>query len=204
MSQDDNTQAQQPQQPQQRQQPQQQRQQPRQQPRQQQQQPPTNGTGQQPQTTSVPLMDGESILIDARPAWSAYAYYFLLAGILLIGGIAAGGSQTIAGVALAAIIVGYVWYKRRGIRYVVTDRRMMVVTGHSSRMTNEAWMVDIKNLKTGASFLERLLGHGHISVDSDITSSGFGRFTGMTFGGIDNYEQIAQIIRERQNNAKMS
>jgi hypothetical protein len=194
MSQDDSPQGQQHQRQQQQ----------RQQSRQQQQRQPTNGAqAQQPQTASVPLLDGESILIDARPAWSAYAYYFLFAALILIGGLAAGGSQTIAAAVLAAIIVGYVWYKRRGIRYVVTDRRMMVVTGHSSRMTNEAWMVDIKNLKTGASFLERLLGHGHISVDSDITSSGFGRFTGMTFGGIDNHGQIAQIIRERQNNAKM-
>lgn len=203
MSQDDSSQnGQQNQQQRQSRQRQQQQQQRQQQPRQ--QQPPANNAGQQPQTTSVPMLGDESVLIDARPAWSAYAYYFVLAAVLLIGGIAAGGSQTIGGVILAAIVVGYVWYKRRGIRYVVTDRRMMVVTGHSSKMTNEAWMVDIKNLKTGASFLERLLGHGHISVDSDITSSGFGRLSGMTFGGIDNHEQIAQIIRERQNNAKMS
>ncbi|MXR51949.1 PH domain-containing protein [Halovenus sp. WSH3] len=143
------------------------------------------------------------MLIDARPAWSAYAYYFVLAAVLFLGGLAAGNQATVLGIIAALAIVGYVWYKRRGIRYVVTDRRMMVVTGHSSKMTNEAWMVDIKNLKTGASFLERVLGHGHISVDSDITSAGFGRFSGMTFGGIDNHEQIAQIIRERQNSAKM-
>lgn len=181
----------------------QQKQSQQQQSQQQRQKPPASGAAGAREDASMPLLEGESILIDARPAWSTFAYQFLLAGLVLVGGIVVGDAAVILGVVVALGIVGYVWYKRRGIRYVVTDRRMMTITGHSSRATSEAWMVDVKNLKTGASFLERLLGHGHISVNSDITAGGLGQFSGMTFGGIENYEEIAQIIREQQNRQKM-
>jgi len=160
-------------------------------------------TQQQQQQASVPLVADEQVLIDARPAWSAYAIQFLLAGLILLSGLIAGDDATIGAVLIAAVLVGYVVYQRRRVRYVVTDRRMMKVTGISSKATSEAWMVDIRGLQTGASFMERLLGHGHITVSADILSTGFGRFRGMTFGGISNYEEIATIIRKRQNATKM-
>jgi hypothetical protein len=152
----------------------------------------------------VPLLDGEEVLIDARPAWSAYSLQLMLAGLIIIGGLVAGNEAVIAGLVVGGLIVAYVFYQRRKLRYVVTDRRMMKVTGLSSKTTSEAWMVDIRGLQTGASLIERLLGHGHITVSADILSTGIGRFQGMTFGGISNYEQIAQIIRDRQNASKMN
>lgn len=155
--------------------------------------------------TSVPLMDGEEVLVDARPAWSAYAAQILVAGIVLLGGLIAGNEAVLLGVIVAAFILGYVVYQRRKIRYVVTDRRMMQVMGISSSATSEAWMVDVRGLQTGASFLESFLGHGHITISTDINGvGGLSRFrSGMTFGGISNYEEVAHIIRKRQNAAKM-
>ncbi|AQL44504.1 hypothetical protein BV210_07335 [Halorientalis sp. IM1011] len=153
----------------------------------------------------MPLMDGEEVLIDARPAWSAYSLQLLVAILAFVGGLAAGDEAVIVGFLIAAAISGYVLYQRRKVRYVVTDRRMMKLTGISSKSTNEAWMLDVRGLKTGASLIERLLGHGHIVVSTDIMASGFGRFrvSGMTFGGISNYEEVAAVIRERQNDQKM-
>jgi hypothetical protein len=153
---------------------------------------------------SVPLIDGEEVLIDARPAWSAFSLQIIAAVLIFVGGLAAGDAAVIGGFVFAAFILGYVVYQRRKVRYVVTDRRMMQVMGISSSATSEAWMVDVRGLQTGASFIERFLGHGHITISTDIQGGGLSRFrSGMTFGGVSNYEEIAHIIRQRQNAAKM-
>lgn len=166
------------------------------------------GYGRQPPTAeakeaSVPTLDGEEVLIDARPAWSAYMWYFVVAGLILLGGLFSGGNSAIVGLLIAGAIAGYVYYLRQKVRYVVTDQRMMIVRGITSKATNEAWMVDIVGLSTGASLLERLLNHGHITVSRQIGPVGFGPFGGMTFGGIHNHEEIAQIVRERQREEKL-
>jgi hypothetical protein len=161
---------------------------------------PPTARGEQP---SVPALDDEEVLIDARPAWSAYMWYFVAAALVLLGGVGSGGNAAIGGLLLAGIIVGYVYYLRQKVRYVVTNQRMMILRGITSKSTNEAWMVDIVGLSTGASLLERLLGHGHITVSRQIGATGIGPFGGMTFGGIHNHEDIAQIVRERQQEEKM-
>jgi uncharacterized membrane protein len=153
--------------------------------------------------SSIPLLDDEEILVDARPAWSAFLRLFVLAGLLFLGGLLSGGSSgVLTGLVLAGLVVGYIVYRRYRVRYVVTDRRMVTVRGVSSTATNEVWMVDVVNLKSGSSFLEGLLGHGHIVVSRDIQSFG-GLLGGMRFGGIENHEEVAQIIRERQNADKL-
>lgn len=175
-------------------------------PRQQEQQRTDRGrTKQDTLSGSVPLLEGEEILIDARPAWSAYFRLILLAGLILVAGLLQGGTQGLAlGLVVAAGIGGYIFYLRRRRRYVLTDRRMMVLTGITSVSTNEAWMVDINNLQTGASLLERLMGHGHISVSDDIHGTGVGFLSsGMKFGGIERHEEVAQVIREQQNGDKL-
>lgn len=150
------------------------------------------------------LFDGEEIIIDARPAWTAWTLHLVFAALLLLGGLAADASSTQnAGIVSGVLVVAYVWYQRRGVRYLVTDRRIIVATGISSNATNEAWMVDVRGMQTGASFVEKLLGHGHITVSTDILPRGSmlpwsGTFRGMTLGGIGNYEAVADVIRERQ------
>lgn len=159
--------------------------------------------GEKPERGSLPLLDDEEIIIHARPAWSAFYKYFIIAGIVVLAGIANGIVGFLIGVIIAGAIGGYVFYLRQKLQYLVTDRRVMVIKGIASKDTTEAWMVDIEGLKTGSSLLERFLGHGHVKVSSQITSAGFGIFDGITFGGIDNHEEIAEIIRERQNEEKM-
>ena len=154
------------------------------------------------------LLPGEEVLIDARPAWSAWTGTLLLAGAITLFTLLSGESAAIAmGLLVAFALVGYVWYQRRKVRYLVTDSRVMVVTGITSRQTNEAWLEDVNGMQTGASFLERLLGHGHIMVSREILPSGSFFFSqlrgqGMKLGGISNYEQIAQVVRQRQSERK--
>ncbi|AGB16505.1 putative membrane protein [Halovivax ruber XH-70] len=152
------------------------------------------------------LFDGEDVLIDARPAWTAWMVHLVVAIVAGLGGLLADESgMQLFGILIAAAIVGYVWFQRKKVRYLVTDRRILVVTGISSRSTNEAWMVDVRGMQTGASFMERLLGHGHITVSTDILSQGSllaSRLNGMTLGGISNYEDVAAVIRKRQAQEK--
>ena len=154
------------------------------------------------------LLPNEDVLIDARPAWSAWFSWFLVAGILLIGALISQETAVIGMViVIDLVILGAVWYQRRKVRYVVTDLRVMVITGISSRSTNEAWMVDVRGMQTGASLLERLLGHGHISISTSILPRGsmlpfMGQLRAMTLGGIGNYQEIANVIRERQAEVK--
>ena len=152
------------------------------------------------QTGTISLLEGEEVLIDTRPAWSAWSIHLIVAGIALLGGLAAG--ETLIGLLVAGAIGAYVWFQRSKVTYVVTDRRIVIVTGHSSKSTNETWMEDVRGMQTGASALERLLGHGHITVSHAVLSTGFGRFQGMTLGGVPNYEEIASVIRTRQSERK--
>ena len=158
------------------------------------------------------VFPGEEVIIDARPAWSAWAGQLLIAGLVVLFGLIS-GEQAALGitVVIGLIILANVWYQRRKVRYVVTDQRILVLTGISSKKTNEAWLDDVKGMQTGASFIERFLGHGHITVSRDILPRGsalpLSTFipatgNGMTLGGIANYEQIASIIRERQAEQK--
>lgn len=160
-------------------------------------------------SSSLPyLFEGEEILIDARPAWTAWTLQLMLAGLFVLGGLVADESSTRnVGIVLGILIVAYVWYQRRKVRYLVTDRRIIVATGISSNATNEAWMVDVRGMQTGASWIEKLLGHGHITVSTDILPRGSmlpwtGTFRGMTLGGIGNYEAVADVIRTRQGEVK--
>lgn len=124
------------------------------------------------------------------------------------------GGPAVLGVFVALFIVGYVWYRRRRIRYIVTDYRVLVVTGITTQATNEAWLEDIKGMQTGASFFERLLGHGHITVSHEILPRnaalpGLGLVlpflhlqAGLELGGVHDYQKVANLIRKRQAQRK--
>lgn len=162
-----------------------------------------------PTGSGVPyLFEDEEVLIDARPAWTAWTLHLVIAALVAFGGLIADGSTTrLAGFAIAGALVAYVWYQRRKVRYLVTDKRIVVATGISSLATNEAWMIDVRGMQTGASFVERLLGHGHITVSTSILPRSSllpfgGAFQGLTLGGIGNFEEVADVIRQRQSETK--
>ncbi|PSQ27337.1 hypothetical protein BRD03_07105 [Halobacteriales archaeon QS_9_68_17] len=153
------------------------------------------------------LLDGEEILVDSRPAWSAWSFHLIAAGLLVVGSLLTSEPAAIGGgIVVAGVIAAYVWFQREKVRYLVTDRRIVVVTGISSRQTNETWMEDVRGMQTGASFVERILGHGHITVSDSILSRGslmaLSGIQGLTLGGISNYEEIANVVRNRQAERK--
>jgi len=158
------------------------------------------------------LLDGERLIVDARPAWSAWTVQLVVVGgLALFGLVALIVDSVVAGISLflfAGVLLGYVLYQRKRVRYLVTDRRIIVKTGISGQSTNEAWMRDVRGMQTGASFIERLLGHGHITVSTSILPQRSfvpfgGQFAGMTLGGIGDYQEVANVIRQQQQDAKM-
>lgn len=165
------------------------------------------------------LLPNEQVVVDERPAWTNWTLQLVLAFVVLLAALAAAsvadaGALVVPGLFVALLIVGYVWYRRRRIRYVVTDYRILVVTGVTAQATNEAWLEDIKGMQTGASFFERLLGHGHITVSHDILPRKAGLpalgllvpflqpQTGLELGGVNDYQKVANLIRKRQAQRK--
>lgn len=164
------------------------------------------------------LLPDEKVVVDERPALTNWIGLLVLAGLLLVGALVT--QEPVAMVAALVVdlfLLAYVWYQRRRVRYLVTDRRILVVTGISAQATNEAWLEDVRGMQTGASFLERLLGHGTITVSESIlprkaSLPGAGLLTGLlpialpgaglTLGGISEYDKIANLIRKRQAQRK--
>jgi hypothetical protein len=128
--------------------------------------------------------------------------------MLLIGAIASSDLWLIGGaIGVDLLGLGVVGYLGENMRYIITNYRVIVVMNLSTTSTNEAWMVDVRGLQTGASALERLLGQGHVSISTSILPRGtmvplVGEFRGMTLGGLSDYKDVANVIRDRQGEIK--
>ena len=155
-----------------------------------------------------PLLPNEEVLVDTRPGWSAWFRWYVLMGLLLIGAIASSDLWLVGGaIGVDLLILGVVGYLGENMRYVVTNYRVIVVMNLSTTSTNEAWMADVRGLQTGASALERVLGHGHVSISTSILPRGsmlpmVREFRGMTLGGLSDHKEVANVVRDRQGEIK--
>jgi uncharacterized membrane protein YdbT with pleckstrin-like domain len=134
-----------------------------------------------PSAKGVTLLEGEEVLHNVRPSWSNWSGWIIGSVLLMFVGI---GFVTIFVPILA----------RYNSRYVVTTERVIQKTGILGTSTNEYRIEDIRQLQTGASWSEKLIGHGNIQF-----SSGTGGSL-VTFAGVPNYETIANTIRKHQRN----
>lgn len=140
----------------------------------------------EPETTEVQqvegftLLEGEDVLHNVRPAWSNWANELILYGLLCFVGI-------------GFLLLPLTWYKRSKTRYIVTSERVMYKEGGLlGSSTNEYRISDIRQLQTGATLVEKVLGHGNIQFSSG------GAGTLIQFNGIADYESVANTIRTRQ------
>ena len=152
--------------------------------------------------TDLPLLDDEDVLVDAHPTWWAYALHLVLAGGIVLVGLLVGGGAGLGIVLVGAIVAGYAWYSRNRVRYLLTDRRIVVVTGFRARKTNETWMEDVRGMATSASAFGRHQGYGSITVSHAVLPQTFGRLRGLHLRGVPEYEAVAAAIRERQSARK--
>lgn len=133
---------------------------------------------------SISLLQDESTIHDIRPSWARWS------GLLVIGLIA-----TLAAVGI--VILLYVWLKRRSTRYIVTNQRLIEVTGILGTNTTEYRIGDIRQIQTGAAWGEKVLGHGNLQFST-------GSATMITFNGVPNHQEVANSIREIQREAESS
>lgn len=132
----------------------------------------------------ISLLQDENIIHDIRPSWSRWS------GAIIIGLIT---SLVLSGL----LILLVVWLKRRNTRYIVTNQRLIEVTGILRTNTTEYRIADIRQIQTGATWGEKLFGHGNLQFST-------GTATMITFNGIPNHQQVANSIREIQREAESS
>lgn len=136
-----------------------------------------------PEAEGVTLLDGEQVLHNMRPSWSAYAKDLI--GIALI-------SIPTLGVGLILLVIP--WLKRNNSRYIITNKRVIQKSGILSSASKDYRIEDIKQLQTGAGWFEKMLGHGNVQFASSAGATSL-----ITFSGIDDYQSIANTIRNQQN-----
>lgn len=86
----------------------------------------------------------EGTIYEFRPSWAAW--FWLL--VITLG-----------------FAFPYVWWRRRGTRYEITDSRIIHHTGRLSSSTNEFKLDRVTQVKTHQSLTERLFGVGTITLD---------------------------------------
>lgn len=127
---------------------------------------------------SIELLEGEEILHDIRPAWSKWG------GLLLIS------------LFMSLFIIGilgliYVWLARKNHRYIVTNERVVEVAGVLSTSTTEYRISDIRQVQTASGPFQELLSDGYIQIST-------GTMSDIEFNGINDYQEVANSIREAQ------
>jgi len=126
--------------------------------------------------------------------------YWLLAALFTVGGIIAGvffgpGAPEVwllvglLSVALWGGLALYYLYLRYGMSYELTSQRLVHKVGLLSQTTNRIEVIDIDDVSTYQTFIERLLGVGTIKILSTDTSDPL-----LLLRGIDDAKRIANMI----------
>lgn len=121
------------------------------------------------QATGVALQGDEHVLHEFRPTWARY-----LGLIVLTVGL---------GFPIA-------WWLRRGVRYTVTDKRVIKHTGRLSTKTDEFRISDVKRIQTKRTPSEKFLSGGTITLDTGVDE--------LRMAGVPDHDQVAASIREAQ------
>ncbi|QRV16858.1 PH domain-containing protein [Haloterrigena salifodinae] len=154
----------------------------------------------------ISLLEGEEVLVDAQPTWWNWIGHAVgggLAGLIGVLGLAAGSAAAgVLGIVTGLVIAGYIWYRRNRVRYLVTDRRLVVIAGFTARTTSETWMEDIRGLQTSTTAFSRGRGFGTVTVSHAVIPQGLSRTSALSLSGVPNYADVANTIRQRQSERK--
>jgi uncharacterized membrane protein YdbT with pleckstrin-like domain len=152
--------------------------------------------------TEITLPENEETLVSTPPSWLHWSKlltldaYFVLAGLFVL----LGGAIALALLLwfLAVLLGVYVYVHRLYSRYTVTTDRVHKQIGLLHQTTSEARIADIHSLSTEASLLERLCGLGTVQIDST------GAAGLLSLDNLPNHKQVANTIREQQQNVAKS
>jgi uncharacterized membrane protein YdbT with pleckstrin-like domain len=116
------------------------------------------------------LIPGEKVVFRTGVHWSVLAGPALIALLLAAGGItllAYRRDLLIAGLvplALAVLIVAFAVIQRGATEIAVTNRRVIIKTGMSSRRSLEIMLPKVESIGIDEPFLGRLLGYGTVTI----------------------------------------
>ena len=134
----------------------------------------------------IALFEDEEVLHDFHPSWVAWwkSITVIVLLSLFLFPVAFG---------LTLVLLYFPWRARKRTRYVVTSDRIIVREASlMSSSTHEFTFDRIRQISTGRSAIEKLLGHGNIHVV-------FHGGTDFRFSGTPNYDKVANTIRHAQH-----
>jgi len=134
-----------------------------------------------PDVHGVHLLEGEEVHHDLRASWSNWSKTLTIYAFL---------SLVSFGLLLPLFI--HPWLARRKTRYIVTNQRVIKKKGILSSSSTEYRIDDIRQLQTGSSWMEGLVGKGNIRFSTGAGGSTIG------FGGVPDYKSVANTIRAEQ------
>jgi len=114
-------------------------------------------------------MSHRETLHEFRPTWAAWFWLLIFS----------------VGFALP-----YVWWRRRGVRYTISEDRVVRHTGRLGSSTDEIQLEDVSRIRTQQSIGDKLFGSGSIVVDTGVEQR--------TLSSIPNHDRVAETIRSRQ------
>jgi len=127
---------------------------------------------------SVNLAENEKIQHYVKPGWAKWGRILMISIFSLTLFIGVFG------------IIG-VWIARRNHWYIVTNKRIIEVSGLLKTHTTEYRINNIRNVGTAQGFFETIAGQGRIQII-------IGEVSNTVFDGISNYHEIANTIGELQ------
>jgi len=107
-------------------------------------------------------------LHEFRPTWAAWFWWLAIS---------------------FGMLAPIVWWVRRGVRYEVTEDRVIKHTGRLSSHTDEFSLNQVSRIRTSQSVGEKVLGGGTIELDTGNDE--------MTLRAAPNHDAVADSIRER-------
>lgn len=128
----------------------------------------------------------------------------ILSVILPIGGLIAG--PPVIGLGLVALALLAIWgaagiwlvYQRLGTEYVLTDQRFLHTSGILTHQTRRIEVIDIDDVTTRQTLLQRMVGSGTIEVLSSDVSDPL-----LVMAGIENVRDVAQKIDDARRRERI-
>jgi membrane protein YdbS with pleckstrin-like domain len=130
-----------------------------------------------PMSVTDHLQPGEQIIYEARPSRVPLVPAAFLAVVFAIAALiawmrlappgqiwAAGLCGAVAAAALIMLLVGYM--RLSANRYVLTDRRILRLTGIFGRSSMDSYLDKINNVEHRQTFMGRLLGYVDLEIDT--------------------------------------
>lgn len=172
-------------------------------------------------TAAKLLLADEEVIRELRPAWSAYAIPLLLCGFTILGGLImtllasdaqSDGNEAAVLLFLGTVLFGgfsfgLVYMSRMQARYIVTNMRVLKITGLLNKKTQTMWLHDIATIQTSQSIFQRSRDYGSIRVARKPTSAiqqipVLPLGGGITLGAVPDIYSVAKIIEAGSKSLK--